>query len=290
MINALIPSKDRACQLRLLLESIKQNAGSIFTKIHVLYTASNEGYEAGYIKLQEEEILDNIEWQKEKDFTKDFIGAINDYSSDYICGIVDDCVFYKKLPSGVELIEQEFKDDVFCFSFRMGLNTTVQNYLQPERRYQLKDANVDKHFVKWNWKEWDSILNYGYPISLDGHIYRGKELATLTTKYKFDYLRQWEGVLAGNTRRDKTNDLGDHMVAYRQNVLFSIPCNCVQDPPLISGQINPYTEDDLNERYLKDEVIDFDSLECMFQNVSWCHNEIPLEFKPLKEHEYARST
>ena len=290
MINALIPSKDRACQLRLLLESIKQNADGIFTKIHILYTASNDEYEAGYIKLQEEEILDNIEWQKEKDFTKDFIGAINDYSSDYICGIVDDCVFYKKLPSGVELIEQEFKDDVFCFSFRMGLNTTVQNYLQPERRYQLKDANVDKHFVKWNWKEWDSILNYGYPISLDGHIYRGKELATLTTKYKFDYLRQWEGVLAGNTRRDKTNDLGDHMVAYRQNVLFSIPCNCVQDPPLISGQINPYTEDDLNERYLKDEVIDFDSLECMFQNVSWCHNEIPLEFKPLKEHEYARFT
>ena len=290
MINALIPSKDRACQLRLLLESIKQNADGIFTKIHILYTASNDEYEAGYIKLQEEEILDNIEWQREKDFTKDFIGSINDYSSDYICGIVDDCIFYKKLPSGVELIEKEFEDDVFCFSFRMGLNTVVQNYLQPERKYYLKDANVDKYFIKWNWTDWSSVLNYGYPISLDGHIYRGEELATLTTKYKFDYLRQWEGVLAGNTRRDKTNDLGDHMVAYRQSVLFSIPCNCVQDPPLISGQINPYTEDDLNERYLKDEVIDFDSLECMFQNVSWCHNEIPLEFKPLEEHKYARST
>ena len=290
MINALIPSKDRACQLRLLLESIKQNANGIFTKIHVLYTTSNEGYEAGYIKLQEEEILDNIEWQKEKDFTKDFIGAINDYSSDYICGIVDDCVFYKKLPSGVELIEKEFEDDVFCFSFRMGLNTVTQNYLQPERKYHLKDANVDKYFIKWNWKDWDSVLNYGYPISLDGHIYRGKELATLTTKYKFDYLRQWEGVLAGNTRRDKTNDLGDHMVAYRQNVLFSIPCNCVQDPPMISGQINPHTESDLNKRYLDGEVIDLNALEPMFQNVSWCHNEIPLSFKFLqKEHEYARS-
>jgi len=282
MINALIPSKDRACQLRLLLESIKQNANGIFTKIHVLYTTSNEGYEAGYIKLQEEEILDNIEWQKEKDFTKDFIGAINDYSSDYICGIVDDCVFYKKLPSGVELIEKEFEDDVFCFSFRMGLNTVTQNYLQPERKYHLKDANVDKYFIKWNWKDWDSVLNYGYPISLDGHIYRGKELATLTTKYKFDYLRQWEGVLAGNTRRDKTNDLGDHMVAYRQNVLFSIPCNCVQEPPIPSGVTNPYTESDLNKGYLDGQIIDFNALEPMFQNVSWCHNEIPLKFKPLK--------
>ena len=36
------------------------------------------------------------------------------------------------------------------------------------------------------------------------------------------------------------------------------------------SKINPYAEDDLNERYLKGEVIDFDSLECMFQNVSWC--------------------
>ena len=295
MISALVPSKDRACQLRLLLESIKQNADDIFTKIHILYTASNDEYEAGYIKLQEEKILNNIEWQREKDFTKDFIGAINDYSSDYICGIVDDCTFYKKLPSGPELIEKEFEDDVFCFSFRMGLNTTIQNYLQPEHRYHLKDANVDKHFVKWNWTDWSSILNYGYPISLDGHIYRGSELAELTTKYEFPCLRHWEGILAGKVRRggkvfDETNDLGDHMVAYRQSVLFSIPCNCVQEPPLVSGQINPYAEDDLNERYLKGEVIDFDSLECMFQNVSWCHNEIPLEFKPLKEHKYARST
>ena len=292
MINALTPSKDRACQLRLLLESIKQNANGIFTKIHILYTASNDEYEAGYLKLQEEKILDNIEWQREKDFTKDFVGSIIDYSSDYICGIVDDCIFYKKLPSGVELIEKQFEDDVFCFSFRMGLNTTTQNYLQPGRKYYLKreNATVDHHFVKWNWRDWDSILNYGYPISLDGHIYRGSELAELTTKYKFDYLRQWEGVLAGRVRKDETNNLGDNMVAYRQNVLFSIPCNCVQDPPLISGQINPHTESDLNKRYLDGEVIDLNALEPMFQNVSWCHNEIPLSFKFLhKEHEYARS-
>jgi len=294
MINALVPSKDRACQLRLLLESIKQNADGIFTKIHILYTASNDKYEAGYIKLQEEEILDNIEWQREKDFTKDFIGTINDYSSDYICGLVDDCIFYKRLPSGAGLIEQQFEDDVFCFSFRMGLNTAIQDYLQPKHKYYLQNPIVSPHFVKWNWLDWDSRLNYGYPISLDGHIYRGSELAELTTKYKFDYLRQWEGILAGRTRRggkvfDETNNLGDHMVAYRQNVLFSIPCNCVQDPPMISGQINPYAENDLNEKYLNDEVVDFDSLECMFQNVTWCHNEIPLEFKPLKEHDYARS-
>ena len=292
MINSLIPSKDRACQLRLLLESITQNANDIFTKIHIIYTASNDEYQAGYLKLQEEEILDNIEWQREKDFTKDFVGSIIDYSSDYICGIVDDCIFYKKLPSGVELIEKQFEDDVFCFSFRMGLNTTTQNYLQPGRKYYLKreNATVDHHFVKWNWRDWDSILNYGYPISLDGHIYRGSELAELTTKYKFDYLRQWEGVLAGRVRKDETNNLGDNMVAYRQNVLFSIPCNCVQDPPLISGQINPHTESDLNKRYLDGEVIDLNALEPMFQNVSWCHNEIPLSFKFLhKEHEYARS-
>jgi hypothetical protein len=192
------------------------------------------------------------------------------------------------------LIESAFEKDVFCFSFRLGLNTFIQNYLLPNNRFELTNSKITAYFVKWNWLDWDSRLNYGYPISLDGHIYRGSELAELTTKYEFPCLRHWEGILAGKVRRggkvfDETNDLGDHMVAYRQSVLFSIPCNCVQEPPLVSGQINPYAEDDLNEKYLNNEVIDFNSLECMFQNVAWSHNEIPLKFKPLKEHKYARS-
>mgnify|MGYP006122728385 FL=1 len=71
------------------------------------------------------------------------------------------------------------------------------------------------------------------------------------------------------------------MIACRQSVLFSIPANCVQDPPLISGQLFPYTEEELNNKYLNGEVIDFDGMEFAFQNVVWCHNEAPLTFKRM---------
>ena len=278
-LDAIIPSKDRALQLRLLLETIKQNANNIFDKIHIIYKGSDELYEQGYEKLQHESILDNIVWVKEEDFVGDFLSSLTNGESEYVCGIVDDCVFYKKVCATKELILDTFDEDVFCFSFRMGLNTTTQNYIQPTRQYKLKDYTYSSHFIKWNWTDWDSVLNYGYPISLDGHIFRRKELSELSTKYKFDYLRQWEGVLAGNTRNDKTNNLGKHMTAFHQNVLFSIPANCVQDPPLISGQIHHYDEKSLNELYLQDKVLDLDAMEFAFQNVTWCHKEIPFLYK-----------
>ena len=57
------------------------------------------------------------------------------------------------------------------------------------------DFVTNPYLVKWNWKEWDSTQNYGYPISLDGHIFRTEELRDLSNKYKFDYLTHFEKLL-----------------------------------------------------------------------------------------------
>ena len=146
-LDAIIPSKDRALQLRLLLETIKQNANNIFDKIHIIYKGSDELYEQGYEKLQHESILDNIVWVKEEDFVGDFLSSLTNGESEYVCGIVDDCVFYKTVCATKELILDTFDEDVFCFSFRMGLNTTTQNYLPPTRQYKLKDYTYSSHFM-----------------------------------------------------------------------------------------------------------------------------------------------
>ena len=71
------------------------------------------------------------------------------------------------------------------------------------------------------------------------------------------------------------------MVAFRQNVLFSIPVNCVQDPPLVAGQLYEQTEEEINEKYLNGEAIDLLSMEFAFQNVTWTHNEFPLVFSKI---------
>ena len=57
MINGLIVSKNRACQLRLLLESISVNAPSLLNEVLIIYASSNEKFARGYDKLKEEKIL-----------------------------------------------------------------------------------------------------------------------------------------------------------------------------------------------------------------------------------------
>ena len=278
MITGLILSKNRASQLRLLLESIKLNAPNLFSEIKILYTSTDDKFDEGYKKLINEEILNNIVWQRENDFVQDFLQSLRDCKTEYICGIVDDCVIYKRLASTPQQIIDSFDEDVFCFSLRLGLNTTMQFYLDPKRKILLEDFQQSGFFIRWNWKEWADTLNYGYPISLDGHIFRTKELSDLSHSFEFEYLRQWEGVLAGQCR-EKTER--DKMIAYKQSVLFSIPANCVQDPPLIAGQIHEFTEEKLNDLYLEGTVIDLGALEFAFQNVKWSHNEVPFFFKEL---------
>ena len=53
MINAIIFSKDRAAQLRLLIYSIQKNAPHVFN-LNVIYTSSNEEFNKGYEKVKEE--------------------------------------------------------------------------------------------------------------------------------------------------------------------------------------------------------------------------------------------
>ena len=279
MISGLILSKNRASQLRFLLESISINAPNLFNEIRVIYTSTDDDFSKGYDKLKEEQILPNIVWQKEKDFVPDFLNALKSCESEYICGIVDDCVIYKPLPTTGKMIEEMFSDDVFCFSLRLGLNTIVQNYMRMEEQYELEQYQQNPYCIRWEWKNWDSRLNYGYPISLDGHIFRTKELSDLSHKFDFEYLRQWEGVIAGKCREETNRGI---MVAYKQSVLFSIPSNCVQDPPLVAGQIYAFSEKELNNKYINnDEVIDFDGMQYAFQNVCWAHNEFPLVFKKI---------
>lgn len=279
MINGLILSKNRACQLRLLLESISINAPSLLGEIKIIYTSTSADFAKGYEKLKSEKILPNISWEEEKDFVPDFLNALKTCESEYICGIVDDCVIYKKTPTSGDQIEKAFSDDVFCFSLRLGLNTTVQYYMS-DAIIELKSYQQNPFCIKWDWKEWSSKLNYGYPISLDGHIFRTKELCDLSHKFKFDYLRQWEGVIAGKCREETERNM---MLSFKQNILFSIPVNCVQDPPLVAGQLYEQTEEEINQKYLNDEVIDLRSMEYAFQNVKWTHNEFPLVFKKLGE-------
>ena len=79
---------------------------------------------------------------RRRNFISDFFGYLESCESEYLCGMVDDCVVYKMTPAGQTSLSKIMKDDsVFCFSLRMGANVTLQNYLRPDVVVELKNLN-----------------------------------------------------------------------------------------------------------------------------------------------------
>ena len=305
MINGLVLSKNRASQLRLLLESIKLNANNFFSEINIVYTFSDEKYKEGYEKLKSEKILKNLIWKEEENFVQDFLDSLQSCKTKYICGIVDDCIFYKRVPlsSGQVCSIIDSDDNIFCFSLRLGLNTYIQNHitqtymplwtienpLPPSRNLSSEDMLLRRGYAEspsclaWNWSERNWTSNYGYPISLDGHIYRSEEMYKLSSSIKngeqgINNLRHWESQLAKNiihmTQKVK-------MASFKQSCVVCSANNCVQDPPMVSGAIHPFSEQKLNDMYLNDGVIDIEQMEIEFQNINSAHTEFSFRFKRL---------
>ena len=50
---------------------------------------------------------------------------------------------------------------------------------------------------------------------------------------------------------------------------------------MVSGEVHSYTEEELNKRYLNNEIISFWDMQYAFQNVDCTHNEVKFYFKKL---------
>lgn len=277
-INIILPSKNRACQLQLLLYSIKKFAPSLFDKLTILYTTTSELHEKSYDVIKQEVSqwanFPSIEWRRESSFYTDFVDMLKTNDSEYICGLTDDCVFYRHVELSPNELPCLFDNETFCFTFRMGLNTTCQYYLTGQQQAPLEKYRQYKgRFIKWNWKERSDIENYGYPISLDGHIFRTKDIYDYTSKFNVACLREWEGVLAGKAREYINKP---YMTSFKQSVLYCVASNCVQDPLLLAGVVYGYNPDSLANAYLDGVRIDLNPF--LFECVDFSHIEIPLTF------------
>lgn len=269
MIDAIIFSKNRACQLDLLLRSIKKNAPDLFQTIHVLYTYTNKSFDNGYEKLIGKCINNQTIWYEQEDFKDDLIYIIKQ-SNPYVCFFVDDNIFYRKPEIDSDTIDWLFKnvDDFGCFSFRLGLNTTVQTfYLNPPRRIKINHPMAkltikDQEVLTW---EWDKLPqkgnNFGYPFSVDGHIYP-KEI------YNYlDYDFHDPNVLEGYFNVKKLPPI---MACLPQSCIFNNPINLVGSFNNDAGRWYGHTSESLNQAYLQDKEID---LNICNTDVIGCHQE-----------------
>ena len=267
MINSIIFSYDRALQLRLLLDSIKKYAKEVF-KLKIIYRTSKEEFKKGYDKLIEENLIDNITWIKESDFKQDVINAF-DKEYKYTCFFTDDDVLYFPVEENEVLKFLEEDQEVFCFSLRLGLNTTFCYTMNTDNKLHGVEE-IGNDFIKWNWSK--SYMDYGYPLSVDGHIFRTKEIMKMIKKTPFHNPNTLEEHLQMFDNFPK-----EYMVAYSHSVLVNSPTNIVNEThPNRKGEVYGVSKKVLNDKYLKGEVIDYSLID--FSDIKACHQELEFKF------------
>ena len=263
-INAIIFSKDRASQLYLLLQSINKNAPDIFN-LNVIYTYSNAEYELGYKQLNEM-IQGSVNFVKEENFKQDVIGLMSlDYP--YTTFFTDDDVIFQAL--SLDVIEKSLQDqEVFCFSTRLGINTTFcYTMSQPNK---LVITSETDETIKFDWQK--SYMDYGYPLSVDGHIFRTKEILKLTKPIGFSNPNTYESALQAYETFPRPM-----MESYKHSKLVGVPVNVVQNVfPNKQGEKFGITAKELNDKFLKFEYVDLETMD--FSNVVGCHQEIEYKF------------
>src|SRR4051812_49171965 len=171
MIPTFIPSKDRAPQLLLLLESIEKNSPNTFLP-HIMYKSSNDDFAKGYEIVKNHNAGKNCVWIEEKDGEAEFYGFLDDAAreDDLVCLFSDDCIFYRPTDmSEADIRAVMASDAIWTFTFRLGKNITIRDYV--ENRPAAHPENIgytDKYFF-WCWGEIDFWDLFGFSVGFDSY-------------------------------------------------------------------------------------------------------------------------
>ena len=145
--TTIIFSKNRACQLELLLRSLSIPS-------HVLYTYE-PGFKAGYEKLIK--MYPKVDFIKQTDFKRQLTEVVK--HSDYILFLTDDDVMIAPFSENCPEF-REFKDNRDVVSLSLGLSPKVAG-------------------KKWQWKDYRGnyrLRMWGYPMSVDSCIFRAEDI------------------------------------------------------------------------------------------------------------------
>lgn len=269
----IILSKDRAAQLDLLLRSLERNAPPEPTAI--IYRTSDGAHALGYSKLFEEHRPSGLYLYPDHGNFERHVKELLAIDVPTVTFLCDDDILYRPLPPVVTTNEREptialrSRDDLLCFSLRLGANTGQEYPSDGWQEAPLTAATGEP----WHWKDAPEHNDFGYPGSLDGHTFRTADLRRMLAGRKFPNPTALECALV-----EGCNDLADErplMACYPHSVLVGNPINRVSEQSNVRyGTRFPVTADECNRRFLAGKRIGLDRLD--FSGVNGAHSEIEL--------------
>jgi hypothetical protein len=285
MLNTIIFSKDRACQLEALLRSWKENVRGVGNtgRTYVLWKASTPEFELGYQKLISlYPCSKQFNFIKEESFSEQVCELLEtcNRSTDLVMFLVDDIIFKEPwwLDQELETLLLEDKE-LFCLSLRLSQHInycypTSSSVKIPEDYTLIGNEHLYGSLAKVSWKQADG--DWGYPMSLDGHVFRAGFIIPIVFKLRkyFNNPNSLESVLAETCNRG-VFDYRSKMLCYHFNSkIINIPANRVQTTCL-NKHNNNLTVEELNKLFLElNQVIDIDKFHKIKNNSP--HMNLPL--------------
>ena len=261
-MNIILFSKDRPAQLDLLLRSMKKYFMEFSSfQIKILYKFSNENFYNGYKKLQSLHPDINIIWKSEDKFQSDLISLI-DTKEKYTVFFVDDIIFKEPF----SITDERFKyfeshGDILCLSLRLHPRLT---YCYAAKIPMTPPVFNENNVFSWKGQSGD----YGYPMSLDGHIFKTRDIIYYISFLKYDGPNSLESLMASQSLPQPK------MICYDKSIIINNPANKVQN--WNQNYHGAITAEYLNEQFLLDKIIDITPYEGL-ENIS-CHQELSINF------------
>jgi hypothetical protein len=186
---------------------------------------------------------------------KDFARAIDgllETALPFVMFACDDGLFVRDvgtLPG--ELLEHN--PDVLTFSLRYGANTT--------RSYP-----SDTELPAWPgpvWEWWNAGGDFGYPGSVDAHVFRRDDLRRMLEPHAGVYTNPtYLEVCLDKACRDTMADCRPLMASYAASCYVGVPVNRVSAQSNVrAGATHPQPAAELNERFDAGERIDLDAID-----------------------------
>lgn len=256
--HVIVFSKDRAAQLDLCLTTFFRYNLNFNGHITVIYTHSDDDFKKGYDILKQD--IGNVNFVREHNFKSDLISVVKMYTDKHIMFLVDDDIFLRQFDFD-DVADEMMNDDICCFSLRLGeridKNYEKGNITKPP--HVMRTDNV----ITWAWRGADT--DWGYPMSVDGHVFRSSDIVGRVEKLGYDHACNFESFL-----KDDPIDR-PFMRSFREPVLVGCPLNRVQNI-FVHNKYGNITAKELNDKYLMHYVIDDNELK--FADLSAVHSEI----------------
>lgn len=238
-MTAVVLAKDRPAQLDLLLRSLEVNTPGLFDPIVVSDPAGPRFEKVVRLALA--------------------------LANDLVCFMCDDAILYRPPPMRPIPV-----DDELCFSLRLGTNTVMQ---YPTGLAQRVPFTVSHSALTYAWRWQDADGDFGYPGSIDGHVFRRTELLEILDGRSFPNPTALECALVDGC--ETLRERRPMMACYPASVYVGNPVNRVSEQSNVRhGERFPADPAELTRRFQNGERLSLERMD--FSGVDGAHAELEL--------------